>query len=270
MTRVAAALLLLPSSLAASRTLLAEQPYSEQAAVPAHQVYPISVSLTLKLEQRDTLCERLVRDTQSSFYRDTVWPSALEFYRPLVFEQGGAAEHYKQRALGLQPGNEQSELDPFFPDIGLFGRFRNGLSVLMLALATMPDKKTTGKIPRVKGPIRQSRSTASTAAASASAASSSAAAAAMDEQADEEDTSMSTSAGEVARKILCSYIACVALHFWLLINKRWVELDPQQLHKLKEYMPPYLFDFHPSTDFTDAQRTEVAKERAAAAKKKRQ
>jgi hypothetical protein len=68
------------------------------------------------------------------------------------------------------------------------------------------------------------------------------------------------------RKVVCNYIALVSLQFWTLVRRRWLELDPKQLDRLREHLPPVLFYFHHATDFSQGKATKKHKKKAAPAK----
>ncbi len=169
--------------------------------------------------------DRLRSDANKKPYRDTVWPGAIQFYRAFAYDRNDPAWHYKSRVLQ----SKKEGLDQNF-GIGLFGYMRNGLSVLLLALAKMEDKNTARNIPAVAAAAAKRRA----------------------KKNDGAEALVAGSVGEEVRKLLCNYIACVALQFWLMMHERWMEVDPAQIDKAIDYCPPYIFYFHHNTDFTQS------------------
>ncbi len=138
--------------------------------------------------------QRLRDDAKAKPYRDNVWPHVIQFYRPFVYDHDDPALHYRHRVLL----GDHDELDRHF-DIGLFGHMRNGLSVVLLALAKMEDKNTARNIPAVAGSNNKRARKSS---------------------ADAGDAVVVGSVSEEVRKLLCNYIACIALQFWLMIHRQ--------------------------------------------------
>jgi hypothetical protein len=195
----------------------------ESRALPAHhEAFPMSVDLQLHEEQ---LCQRLAKDIKQPVYEDTVWPRAIKGYRPVLPSGADVLAHYQNVVL-YDPGlPEDRQLDPHF-GIGLFGHLRNGLSVVIRALAKTETKVSSHILKqspmhaesKLDGPV------------------------------------------EKAKLVLCDYIILVALHFWLLARGRWLELDPKQI-KAEFFQPSYLFYFHHKTDF-NVKRSEQEEKKA--------
>lgn len=204
--------------------------FVEPQSHQSHSMFPISVTLSLK-NNGDHLISRLQEDGN----KNTVWPSALKFYIPFRLFRDHPFEHYGQKVLG-------DTKDPHF-DIGLFGSCNNGLSVLLLALAKEPEAK------------KKSHRAAESSSSSAAAASSSS---------DDSPSNISK-----LKKLLCHYITLVALQYWTIVQRRWVELDPKSVAEASHYLPECMFFFHHSTDFTQSFKDEKRPRKGKSKKKKK-
>lgn len=104
-------------------------PFFGAAPVPAYDVFPVSVTLDFvpSVDLKKIITDSTSVDKRNNGYTDRVWPNAIRYYRPCSLTSPSSAQHYAEFVLN-------GELDPHFK-FGLFGSTRNGLSIVLLALA---------------------------------------------------------------------------------------------------------------------------------------